>query len=30
MNEILHSAAITSLWNNDMERYEEYLKLVVN
>ena len=30
MNEILHSTTITSLWNNDMERYEEYLKLVVN
>ena len=30
MNDILHSTAITWLWNNDMERYEEYLKLVVN
>ena len=30
MNRILHDAAITSLWNNDMERYEEYLEAVVN
>ena len=30
MNEILHNSAITSLRNNDMERYEEYLEAVVN
>ena len=30
MNEILHDVAITSLRNNDMERYEEYLEAVVN
>ena len=30
MNEILHDAALTSLRNNDMERYEEYLESVVN
>lgn len=30
MNEILHDPAITSLRNNDMERYEEYLEKVVN
>ena len=30
MNAILHDVALTSLWNNDMERYEEYLEAVVN
>ncbi len=30
MNDILHEAALTSLWNNDMERYEEYLEAVLN
>lgn len=30
MNDILHDAALTSLWNNDMERYEEYLEAVLN
>ena len=30
MNAILHDAALTSLWNDDMERYEEYLEAVVN
>lgn len=30
MNRILHDAALTSLWNDDMERYEEYLEAVVN
>lgn len=30
MNEILHDTALTSMWNNDMERYEEYLEAVVN
>ena len=30
MNEILHDPAITSLRNDDMERYEEYLKKVIN
>lgn len=30
MNEILHDVALTSMWNNDMERYEEYLEAVVN
>jgi hypothetical protein len=30
MNEILHDVALTSMWNDDMENYEEYLKLVVN
>ena len=30
MNNILHDTAITSLRNDDMERYEEYLEAVVN
>jgi len=30
MNKILHDTAVTSLWNDDMERYEEYLESVVN
>lgn len=30
MNRILHDVALTSLRNNDMERYEEYLEAVVN
>lgn len=30
MNKILHDTAVTSLWNDDMERYEEYLEAVVN
>jgi hypothetical protein len=30
MNAILHDAALTSLWSDDMERYEEYLETVVN
>lgn len=30
MNAILHDTALTSLRNNDMERYEEYLEAVVN
>lgn len=30
MNTLLKDTAITSLWNNDMERYEEYLEMVVN
>ena len=30
MNAILHDTALTSLWNDDMERYEEYLEAVVN
>lgn len=30
MNTILHDAALTSLRNNDMENYEEYLKAVAN
>ena len=30
MNDILHEAALTSLWNDDMERYEEYLEAVLN
>jgi hypothetical protein len=30
MNSILHNVALTSLWNDDMERYEEYLEAVVN
>lgn len=30
MNNILHDAAIISLRNDDMERYEEYLEAVVN
>lgn len=30
MNDILHDVALTSMWNNDMERYEEYLEAVVN
>jgi hypothetical protein len=30
MNAILHDTALTSLRNNDMENYEEYLKAVAN
>ena len=30
MNTILHDAALTSLRNNDMENYEEYLRAVAN
>ena len=30
MNAILHDVALTSLWNDDMERYEEYLEAVAN
>ena len=30
MNDVLHNTALTSLWNDDMERYEEYLNAVVN
>ena len=30
INAILHDTALVSLWNNDMERYEEYLEAVVN
>ena len=30
MNAILHDTALTSLWNDDMERYEAYLGAVIN
>ena len=30
MNDILHNAAVTWMWNDDMERYEEYLEAVLN
>ena len=30
MNDVLHSAAVTWMWNDDMERYEEYLEAVLN